>query len=331
MSRIKRQFKLLRSIVPLASKKADFRHILESKVARESSALSSRSAFMRIAWSMRTAPALALAIIITLIGSGSGISFAAQNAIPGETLYPVKLATERARMTFTPNKKAKAELHLQFASRRLHEVERLISENRQPQINVSDVLKDYKNEFDESESLAIQDPKLAQDLAPIIGETTESHKHILAIIAKKAHEQFDGDFDNELTNAYEHAESKDDAVLYAALAATSTPPTAIPSIIKEKSRKKWESIEREMKKMEAVRSAPATPEHSTVTATGTDTTLITAQAIIDTAKTQWESGDYRHALDNSIEARALIKEAEHTREKERTERDYEENRREKDN
>ncbi|MEK7494090.1 MAG: DUF5667 domain-containing protein [Patescibacteria group bacterium] len=324
MNRIKQQFKLLRSIAPDASQKANFRRILQSRVMLESRALPARSIFAHIGQSMRAAHALALAVIIALTASGSGVSFAAQNAIPGETLYPVKLATERARIAVTPGKKTKAELHLGFASRRLNEIEQLIEQNGDAQAAISETLTRYENELDESETFSMQDPLLAQALAPLVGETTESHKQTLKRVAQKAHTRsFDGDLDDDFDDAYEHAESKDDAVLYAALAATSTPPTVISLVIKEKSRKKWESIEYEMKKMEAARVAPAVPE-STI-ATGTAAALTTAQERIDEAKARWENGEYREALKHSIEAREFVKEAEKIEKERRKENEREKN------
>lgn len=323
MNRIKQQFKLLRSIAPDASQKANFRRILQSKVALESRALPARSIFAHIGQSMRATHALALAVIIALTASGSGVSFAAQNAIPGETLYPVKLATERARIAVTPGKKTKAELHLDFASRRLNEIEQLIEQNGGAQEAISETLTRYENELDESETFSMQDPLLAQALAPLVGETTELHKQTLKRVAEKARmRSFDGDFDDEFDDAYEHAESKDDAVLYAALAATSTPPTVISPVIKEKSRKKWESLENKMKKMEATRvTPPVVPEN--VIATGTAAALTTAQERIDEAKARWENGEYREALKHSIEAREFVKEAEKIEKERRKENERE--------
>ncbi len=325
MNRIKQQFKLLRSIAPDASRNTNFRRILQSRVMLESRALPARSIFAHIGQSMRATHALALAVIIALTASGSGVSFAAQNAIPGETLYPVKLATERARIAVTPGKKTKAELHLGFASRRLNEIEQLIEQNGDAHAAISETLTRYENELDESETFSMQDPLLAQALAPLVGETTESHKQTLKRVAQKAHiRSFDGDLDDVFDDAYEHAESKDDAVLYAALAATSTPPTVISPVIKEKSRKKWESIEYEMKKMGAARVAPAVPE-STI-ATGTAAALTTAQERIDEAKTRWENGEYREALERSIEARELVKKAEKIEKEKRKENEREKSR-----
>lgn len=326
MNRIKHHLKFLRSIAPDASRKADFRRILASKVMLESSSLPVRGGYAHILRTLRAAPALALAMIITLVGSGSGVSFAAQNTIPGETLYGVKLATEQLRVAVTPGKKAKAELHLRFASRRLEEIERLIEQNGNEHIAVSEALVRYEDELDESEVLATHDAAVAQAIAPIIGETTESHKKVLERVAKKARAQsFNGGLDDELNDAYEHAESKDDAVLYVALDAPSTPPTILPRVIKEKSRKKWESVEHEIKKMEGARAVPVVVENNAVTATGTADAFTIAQTHIGEAKTRWENGEYREALKHSIEARELMKEAEKTEKEKRKERERDEN------
>ncbi|MEK7488000.1 MAG: DUF5667 domain-containing protein [Patescibacteria group bacterium] len=331
MNRIKRQCKLLRSIAPDASRKANFRRMLESRVALESSSLPARSVYAHIMRTMRSAPALALAMIITLVGSGSGVSFAAQNTIPGETLYGVKLATEQIRVAVAPGKKAKAELHLRFASRRLEEIEQLIEQNGSAHAAVSEALVRYEDELDESEALATHDPALAQAITPLIGETTESHKRVLTRVAQKARAQsLNGGLDDELDNAYKHAESNDDAVLYVALDTPSTVPALLPPVIKEKSRKKWESVEYEIKRMEAARAIPVAPENTAVIATGTIDAFTTAQTRIGEAKTRWENGEYREALKHSIEARELMKEAGKKENEEKREREREKNKREKE-
>lgn len=326
MNRIKHHLKFLRSIAPDASQKANFRRILASKVMLESSSLPVRGGLLRITRTLRMAHALTLALIITLVGSGSGVSFAAQNTIPGETLYGVKLATEQLRVAVAPGKKAKAELHLQFASRRLEEIERLIEQNGSEHIAISEALVRYEDELDESEVLATSDAAVAQAITPIIGETTESHKRVLERVAKKAREQsFNGVLDDELDEAYEHAESKDDAILYVALDTPLTTPVILPPALKEKSRKKWESVEHEIKKMEEARTVPIVVENNAATATGTIDAFATAQTHIGEAKTRWENGEYREALKHSIEARELMKEAEKAEKEKRKERERDEN------
>lgn len=65
----------------------------------------------------------AAAVASTLIGT-TGVAAAAQEALPGDLLYPVKGFTEDARLLFSSNVVERGHLHLQFARERLEELER---------------------------------------------------------------------------------------------------------------------------------------------------------------------------------------------------------------
>ncbi|MFH1031223.1 MAG: DUF5667 domain-containing protein [Chloroflexota bacterium] len=80
------------------------------------------------------AVAIALLAFIILATGGTGV-YAAQSSLPGETLYPVKIGTEKLQMAATVNPEDKAYLHLKLAQRRVEEVAIQASTNRT--INVS--------------------------------------------------------------------------------------------------------------------------------------------------------------------------------------------------
>lgn len=65
---------------------------------------------------------LATGVASAMIGS-AGVAVAAQQAIPGDVLYPVKQATEDVRMWLTGGQVEAGRLHLQFARERLEEIE----------------------------------------------------------------------------------------------------------------------------------------------------------------------------------------------------------------
>lgn len=68
------------------------------------------------------------AITATIGGWVAGVS-ASQNSLPGDTLYGVKLATEKTQVTIasvTGDKAAETQLHLKFAGRRSQEVKQVI-------------------------------------------------------------------------------------------------------------------------------------------------------------------------------------------------------------
>ena len=62
-----------------------------------------------------------LAIVLALCAAGGGTVYAAQDSLPGDDLYPVKLGTEQVMM-WLGDDVAKAERALSFAERRVEEV-----------------------------------------------------------------------------------------------------------------------------------------------------------------------------------------------------------------
>jgi len=71
--------------------------------------------------------AAALAIVMALLFGGAGITaMAAQDALPGDTLYRVKTGLEDLRISLTLNDIQQIELHLAFAEHRIEELAALI-------------------------------------------------------------------------------------------------------------------------------------------------------------------------------------------------------------
>ena len=71
---------------------------------------------------------MAILLILTLMTSG-GISFAAEQALPGDIFYPIKIGVnEEARAWFKVSSEAKANWEIERAQKRLEEAEQLASE-----------------------------------------------------------------------------------------------------------------------------------------------------------------------------------------------------------
>jgi hypothetical protein len=66
-----------------------------------------------------------LLILAILLGSLSGTAYAAQSTLPGDRLYPLKLALEETRLAFNFGLVADADLHLFFSDVRVAEMEEL--------------------------------------------------------------------------------------------------------------------------------------------------------------------------------------------------------------
>ncbi len=87
-------------------------------------------------FSMSTA-GIILAIVIALGAAGGGTAYAAQNSLPGDTLYPVKLGTEQAIMMLPGDDVARAERALNFAERRVQEMETLAERGRSEDLDLA--------------------------------------------------------------------------------------------------------------------------------------------------------------------------------------------------
>ncbi len=72
-------------------------------------------------------PAVALLALVLLVGVlGAGAVYASSDALPGSSLYPFKMASERIRLTLSFSESAKAALHLELAAERLEEASGLV-------------------------------------------------------------------------------------------------------------------------------------------------------------------------------------------------------------
>ncbi len=74
--------------------------------------------------------ALIIVFLFTTITGGRQVALVAQDAIPGDPLYPVKVTLERVEMIATQDLAEEIRLHAEFAQNRLIEVQELVLEGR---------------------------------------------------------------------------------------------------------------------------------------------------------------------------------------------------------
>jgi hypothetical protein len=72
-----------------------------------------------------TAFATLIVILALILAGGGGIVYASTDSLPGSPLYGVKRATEEVQLFLAPTGTRRAELHINFAQRRLEEVQAL--------------------------------------------------------------------------------------------------------------------------------------------------------------------------------------------------------------
>ena len=83
--------------------------------------------FFPLAWP-RWATAAAVVLVLFLVGGSTVV--VANGSMPDEPLYPIKLATEQARLTFTLSDIKKAELHADLADRWVAEIVSMVNEGK---------------------------------------------------------------------------------------------------------------------------------------------------------------------------------------------------------
>jgi hypothetical protein len=113
-----------------------------------------------------TAIMVVIVLMAFLFGGSAITAMAAQSALPGDVLYPVKMTLEQTRLSLARSAAVRAQLQLEFAERRLGEVEGLIAEGRYQQVSTATVeYEEYiKNALAELDLVAEMDPAQATEI-----------------------------------------------------------------------------------------------------------------------------------------------------------------------
>lgn len=116
--------------------------------------------------------ALLLILTVWLVIGGSAVAMVSQNSIPGEPLYPVKIAFEDIELSTARTLSDEIRLHTEFAHRRLLEVQELIEAGQYE--HIPDTVEIFENHVDlaveKLEILAIQEPHVAQEVVTAVHE-----------------------------------------------------------------------------------------------------------------------------------------------------------------
>lgn len=92
-----------------------------------------------------------------LVGITSSVAVAAQNALPGDALYPIKRVIESAETSLQPDDAARAEQILDNASGRLAEAEALaLRDSAESQAAMPDTLDDFVTQANQAADILIQ-------------------------------------------------------------------------------------------------------------------------------------------------------------------------------
>ena len=124
--------------------------------------------------------AVILAIVLVLSAFG-GTAYAAQDSLPGDVLYPVKLGLERATMSSRGDDVARAQRALNFADKRVREMVALTEEGRPEDLDLAVEKYCYALNvtLTRMEEALNKGGSHAGDIAALVAEATAEHLTIL--------------------------------------------------------------------------------------------------------------------------------------------------------
>ena len=129
----------------------------------------------------------AFAAVMLFVLVGGGTASAAQGALPGDLLYPVKVSiTEKLEAALAPSVAAKAEVEAKFAGRRVEEAQSLASQGRLDAKSAESLAAQFeahaKNAEDLAEEAEAEEPGTAVEVKTSLASALETRGKILAKI-----------------------------------------------------------------------------------------------------------------------------------------------------
>ncbi len=127
-------------------------------------------------------PMLAIITIIVVIGMLNSTAVAAQNSIPGETLYPVKRTVEKIQLTLATNEVSKTEVQIKHAENRLKEAKAIVEQNAEPD---SKTIETTIGELVDATAKVAKQSESNKDLLKKVVELTDKQEIVLTEIGEK--------------------------------------------------------------------------------------------------------------------------------------------------
>jgi hypothetical protein len=124
--------------------------------------------FVQPSWAR--AGVILLSVVVVITGAGMGTAYASQSSLPGDLLYPVKISTESLREWIETDTAGDVSLQIEFAARRIDEMEQLILESS-PEITLA--VSGYNNNLAKAIDYVTGAPSMAEDLALAVVDQLE--------------------------------------------------------------------------------------------------------------------------------------------------------------
>jgi hypothetical protein len=178
-------------------------------------------------------------LILALLASGGGVSYAAQGSLPGDTLYPVKISiNEPVVGALRIGAQAQAQWNLTLAQTRLQEAERLAAQNKlTPQLQAQIATRLEKAVAAAQKNVAQLQKKNNEATAAQIDNDLETALQVHAAILTRLAERHQTEgttqsiIDAALTQAQKIASANEQRDANAALQAQSNGPQASQAVV----------------------------------------------------------------------------------------------------
>lgn len=133
------------------------------------------------------------AFVLMLAVVGGSTAYAAEAAIPGDILYPIKLnVNEKIAIALSASYKAKAEIHSKFAERRMREAETLVERSaltKEAKAELERRLETHAAEVDAAvELVELEDPIAAAEISARLESTFSAHGALIARLGEETDE-----------------------------------------------------------------------------------------------------------------------------------------------
>lgn len=130
-----------------------------------------------------------MAVLVLMLTGVAGITFAAQESIPGDTLYSWKVGVENIQSMFISSTQSRAEFEVQRTTKRLQEVTELAVRKPTEASITQEAYQRLQDQMqvttDEIAKVASENPQKALDTALTLQSTLQAHKDVLNHLAPK--------------------------------------------------------------------------------------------------------------------------------------------------
>jgi hypothetical protein len=124
-----------------------------------------------------------LILLFVFFAASGGLTAMAVNALPGDSMYSMKINIEKTRLFFVQDEVKAIELHIGFAQNRLDEIEKLLFVEHYEEVEMA--LENYADHVEQAGSLIVKVadrlPKEANRLALLLIQTTNKERQIITV------------------------------------------------------------------------------------------------------------------------------------------------------